>query len=61
MEIGIGTPDWHEAMSTIKLQKIIWIYCPGHAGVKGNERADKLAGKTPPLNQAIYALEDLKS
>ena len=21
-----------------------WIFCPGHAGVKGNERADQLAG-----------------
>ena len=45
VEIGIGTPDWHEAMNTIKLRKLTWIYCPGHAGVKGNERADKLAGK----------------
>ena len=26
-------------------QSITWIYCPGHAGVKGNERADVLAGK----------------
>ena len=23
--------------------KLLWIYCPGHAGVSGNERADKLA------------------
>ena len=21
-----------------------WIFCPGHCGVRGNERADKLAG-----------------
>ena len=26
-------------------QSITWIYCPGHAGVRGNERADVLAGK----------------
>ena len=23
----------------------MWVYCPGHAGVKGNDRADRLAGK----------------
>ena len=22
-----------------------WVYCPGHSGVKGNGRADRLAGK----------------
>ena len=22
---------------------LLWIYCPGHAGVSGNERADRLA------------------
>ena len=26
------------------MQKIVWIYCPEHAGVKGNEVADRLAG-----------------
>ena len=25
------------------LQRLTWIYCPGHAGVYGNERADRLA------------------
>ena len=23
----------------------MWVYCPGHAGVTGNDRADRLAGK----------------
>ena len=27
------------------LQKLLWVYCPGHAGVKVNDRADRLAGK----------------
>ena len=26
-------------------QKLPWVYCPGHARVKGNDRADRLAGK----------------
>jgi hypothetical protein len=32
-------------MFDIHLRKILWVYCPGHAGVKGNDRADRLAGK----------------
>ena len=27
------------------LRRILWVYCPGHAWVKGNDRADRLAGK----------------
>ena len=27
------------------LHRILWVYCPGHAGVKGNNRADRLADK----------------
>ena len=29
-----------------------WIFCPGHAGVVGNERADKLAGEAV-LGEAV--------
>ena len=32
-------------MVDIHLRKLLWVYCPGHAGVKGNDRADRLAGK----------------
>ena len=28
---------------SLPLQILMWIYCPGHAGVSGNERADILA------------------
>ena len=27
------------------LRNYLWVYCPGHAGAKGNDRADRLAGK----------------
>ena len=35
------------SMVDIHLRKLLWVYCPGHAGVrvKGNDRADRLAGK----------------
>ena len=39
----MGCPDWHTAMHSFRLQRLPWIYCPGHAGVSGNERADRLA------------------
>ena len=43
LESGMGCPDWHTAMHSLRLQRLLWIYCPGHAGVSGNERADRLA------------------
>ena len=39
------SPDWNVSMVNIHLQKLLWVYCPGHAGVKGNDRADRLEGK----------------
>ena len=32
-------------MVDIHLRKLLLVYCPGHAGMKGNDRADRLAGK----------------
>ena len=45
MKSGMGSPDWNVSVVDIHLQKLLWVYCPGHAGVKGNDRADRLAGK----------------
>ena len=42
---GIGSPNWSMSMVDIHLRKLLWVYCPGHAGVKGNDREDRLAGK----------------
>ena len=39
----LGCPDWHTVMHSLRLQILLWVYCPGHAGVSGNERADRLA------------------
>ena len=43
VESGMGCPDWHTAMHSLRLQRLLWMYCPGHTGVSGNERADRLA------------------
>ena len=40
---GMGCLDWHTAIHSLRLQRLLWIYCPGHTGVSGNERADRLA------------------
>ena len=39
------------------IQRIVWIYCPGHAGVKGNEEADRLAGNAE-IDENVHAIFD---
>ena len=36
-------PNWKTAMYSLRLQRRLWLYCPGHARVSGNERGDGLA------------------
>ena len=36
----------------------LWVYCPGHAGAKGNDRADRLAGNAETVTSGVS--EDLK-
>ena len=43
VESGMGCTDWHTAMHSLWLQRLLWIYCPGHTRVSGNEWADRLA------------------
>jgi glyoxylase-like metal-dependent hydrolase (beta-lactamase superfamily II) len=45
IENGWFLKQWLESLRRSKLTKICLIFVPGHAGVKGNERADRLAGK----------------
>ena len=45
MKTGMGSPDWNASKVDIHLRKLLWVYCPGHAGVKENDRADRVAGK----------------
>ena len=42
---GMASPEWNVSMVDIHLRKLLWVYYPGHAGVKGKDRADRLAGK----------------
>ena len=45
LKSGMGSPDWNVSMVDIHLRKFLLMYCPGHAGEKGNDWADRLAGK----------------
>ena len=44
VENGMGRPDWNVSMVDILLRKLLWVYFRGYTGVKGNNRADRLAG-----------------
>ena len=44
--------DWKEAIRCRNLYRVVWIFCLRHAGVAGNERADKLAGEAV-LEEAV--------
>ena len=35
--------DWIPFIQRSNLQRISWLFCPGHSGITGNERADHLA------------------
>ena len=35
---GMGSSGWNESMVDIHLRKLLWVYCPGHYGVKSPSR-----------------------
>ena len=41
IESGMDCPDWHTAKHSLRLQRLLWIYCSWHARVSRNERADR--------------------
>ena len=49
--------DWTPLINASNIRRIVWIYCPGHAGVKGNETADRLAGNAQ-ISQGVQILLD---
>ena len=53
VESGMGCLNWHTAMHSLRLQRLLWIYCPGHSGVSGNEHADRLAS-TADITFGLY-------
>ena len=55
----MGSPDWTVSMVNIHLRRLLWVYCPGHAGAKGNDRADRLAGKATLTSGLLLGKSEL--
>ena len=60
IEGGLLRVEWMEAIRATAMMSITWIFCPGHAGVKGNEKADKLASEAVPIENAHRLQMDKK-
>ena len=55
----MGSPDWNVLMVDIHLRKLLWVYCPGHAGVMGNDRANRLAGKATVISGLLLGRSEM--
>ena len=56
-----GNPDKNVSMVNIHLRKLLWVYCPGHSGVTGNDRAHRLAGKATLTSGLLLRSDVLRS
>ena len=57
---GMGSPTGMCQWSTSTFQNSCGCtYCPGHAGVKGNDRADRLAGKATLTSGLLLGRSEL--
>ena len=52
---GMLYADWVNSIKQSNLQTVRWIFCPGHSGVRGNERADALADLA--VNESTLTLD----
>jgi len=64
LEAGYIKPEWVRCIENSRLVRLTWIFTPGHAGVRGNERADMLAGDATIRDDLCWSeadvLENLK-
>ena len=56
----MGSLEWNLSMVDIHLRKL-WVHCPGHAGVKINVLADRLAGKATLTNGLLLGRSEVLS
>ena len=49
--------EWDNSVLASQILRITFIFVPGHAGCRGNERADKLAGKANVTQGDGYGME----
>ena len=53
------SPDWNVSVVDIHLRKLLWVYYPGHSGVKGNDRTDRLAGKATLISGLLLGRSEV--
>ena len=66
---GMGSPDWNVSVVDIHLQKLMWVYRPGHAGANRNDWADLYTGTSDGqsnphkwlASQKIWSVEKLET
>ena len=51
---GMLRAEWCASLQRARVTSIVWIFSPGHAGVLGNEQADRLAGSAQLGGVLIY-------
>ena len=56
----MGSPDWNLSVVDIHLWKLLWVYCPGHAVVKGNDKADIVVGKATLTSGLLLKISSVK-
>ena len=56
---GMENPDWNASVVDIHFRKLLWVYCTGQAGVKGNDRADRPAGKATPTSGLLLGRSEV--
>ena len=52
---------WHATMFDIHLWRHLWTYYPGHAGVKGNDRADSREKHLSQASRKVGSVEELET
>ena len=56
---GMRNPDWNVSTVHIHLRKLLWVYYPGYAGVKGNDRTDRQAGNANLRNGLLLGRSEV--
>ena len=56
---GMACPYWQGTIQS-SAAKLLWVYCPGHAAVKGNEQADRLVSEADSGGQQLDKAEVLR-
>ena len=55
----MGIPDWNVSMVDTHLRNLLWANCPEHGDVEGNERADRLEGKTTLTSGLLLGISEM--